>query len=219
MPWTETCVMEERVKSIMDVLDSTYCMTELCSYYGISRKTGYKWLDRYRQGGIEALRNHSRAPHSHPHEIPRQAKESILAIKKRFPRWGAPKIRSRLERIHPSWDSYPAISTIGLFLHKQGLTCRRKRLCKASPTELPLTSGRYSNQVWCADFKGHFNTGDGSRCNPLTISEHASRYHLCCRHVVRMSYELVKMQFEGVFREYGLPEQRNAILLWWSCRA
>jgi transposase InsO family protein len=198
--------MEERVKFIMDVLDSTYCMTELCSYYGISRKTGYKWLDRHRQGGIEALHNHSRAPHNHPHEISRQVKDSILAVKKRFPRWGAPKIRSRLERIHPAWDSYPAISTIGLFLHKQGLTCRRKRRRKATPTELPLTSGRYSNQVWCADFKGHFNTGDGSRCNPLTISDHASRYLLCCRHLVRMSYELVKMRFERVFREYGLPE-------------
>ncbi len=206
MPWTETCVMEQRVKFIMDVLDNTYCITELCSYYGISRKTGYKWLDRYRQGGIEALDNHSRAPHNHPHEISPQVKESILAIKKRFSKWGAPKIRSRLERIHPNWSSYPAVSTIGLFLHKQGLTSSRKRRRKATPTELPLTSGLYSNQVWCADFKGHFKTGDGSRCNPLTVSDHASRYLLCCRHLERMSYELVKMRFERVFREHGLPE-------------
>jgi len=198
--------MEERVKFIMDVLDDTYSTTELCSYYRISRKTGYKWLDRYRQGGIEALRNHSRAPHSHPHEISCQVKESILAIKKRFPKWGAPKIRTRLERIHPAWDSYPAVSTIGLFLHKQGLSCPRKRRRKATPTELPLTNGHYSNQVWCADFKGHFRTGDGSRCNPLTISDHASRYLLCCRHLERMSYKKVRMWFERVFREYGLPE-------------
>ncbi len=206
MPWTETCVMDERVKFIMEVLDDTYCITELCSYYGISRKTGYKWLDRYRQGGVEALRNRSRAPHSHPHEISHQVKESILAIKKRFPKWGAPKIRTRLARIHPSWDSYPAVSTIGLFLHKQGLTCPRKRRRKATPTELPLTSGRYSNQVWCADFKGHFRTGDGSRCNPLTISDYASRYLLCCCHLERMSYEQVRIRFERIFREYGLPE-------------
>jgi len=198
--------MEERVKFIMDVLDNNYDMTELCNYYGISRKTGYKWFDRYHQGGIEALCNRSRAPHNHPNEISRRVKQSILAVKKRFPKWGAPKIRSRLERIHPVWDSYPAISTIGLFLHKQGLTCRHKRRRKATPTELPLTSGRYSNQVWCADFKGHFKTADRSRCNPLTISDHASRYLLCCRHLVRMSYELVKMRFERVFREYGLPE-------------
>ncbi len=206
MSWTETCVMEERVKFIMEVLEGTYCMTELCNYYQISRKTGYKWLDRYQQGGIEALQNRSRKPHSHPHEISHQVKVSILTIKKRFPKWGAPKIRSRLERIHPIWGSYPAISTIGLFLHKQGLTCPRKRRRRATATELPLTSGRYSNQVWCADFKGHFKTGDGSRCNPLTISDHASRYLLCCRHLDRMSYELVRMRFEHVFREYGLPE-------------
>ncbi len=206
MAWTETCVMEERVKFIMEVLDNTYTMTELCSYYQISRKTGYKWLDRYRQGGIEALHNRSRKPHSHPHEISHQVKESILAIKKRFPKWGAPKIRSRLERIHPAWSSYPSISTIGLFLHKQGLTGHRKRRRKATPTELPLTSGHYSNQVWCADFKGHFKTGDGIRCNPLTISDYSSRYLLCCHHLDRMSYELTRMRFERVFREYGLPE-------------
>ncbi len=206
MPWTQTCVMEQRTKFIIEVLDGTYSMVELCNYYGISRKTGYKWLERYRQDGIEALCNRSRAPHSHPHEILPQVKDSILAIKKRFPKWGAPKIRARLERIHPRWNSYPAISTIGLFLHKQGLTHPRKRRRKATPTELPLTSGRYSNQVWCADFKGHFKTDDGSRCNPLTISDHASRYLLCCRHLERMSYDLVKMRFERVFREYGLPE-------------
>ena len=206
MPWTETCVMEERLKFIMEVLDNTYSMAELCNYYGISRKTGYKWLERYRQEGIEALCNCSRAPHSHPHEISCQVKDSILAIKKRFPKWGAPKIRARLERIHPRWNSYPAISTIGLFLRKQGLTCPRKRRRKATPTELPLTSGRYSNQVWCVDFKGHFKTGNGGRCNPLTVSDHASRYLLCCRHLDRMSYELVKMRLERVFREYGLPE-------------
>ena len=206
MPWTETCVMKERIKFLMDVLDGTYCMAELCNFYGISRKSGYKWLERYQQGGFEALRDRNRAPHNHPHEISCQVKESILCIKRRFPKWGAPKIRVRLERIHPEWDSYPAVSSIGLFLYKQGLTCPRKRRRKAVPTEQPLTSGRYCNQVWCADFKGHFRTGDGSRCNPLTISDHASRYLLCCRHVEHMSYEQVKMRFENVFRQYGLPE-------------
>ena len=206
MPWTETCVMEERVKFIMEVLDGTYSMAELCNYYGISRKIGYKWFNRYRQGGIEALRNRSRAPHNHPHEISHQVKEAILAVKKRFPKWGAPKIRTRLKRIHPRWNSYPAVSTIGLFLHKQGLTCSRKRRRRATPTELPLTKGLQPNDVWTADFKGHFRTGDGSRCNPLTVSDHSSRYLLCCRHVKRMSYELVKMWFERIFREYGLPE-------------
>jgi len=206
MPWTETCVMDERARFIMDVLDDIYSMAELSSEYGISRKTGYKWLERYRQGGWEALVDHSRAPHSHPLEISRQVKEVILAVKRRFPRWGAPKIRARLERIHPLWDRYPAVSTIGLFLQKQGLTCPRKRRRKATPSELPLTSGRYSNQVWDADFKGHFRTSDGRRCNPLTISDHSSRYLLCCHHVDKMTCEDARMLFERTFRRYGLPE-------------
>ena len=206
MPWTETCVMQERVKFIMEVLDGTYGMTELCSYYGISRKTAYKWLDRHRQGGFEALRDRSRAPHNHPHEVSPLVKDEILAVKNHFPTWGAPKIKSHLQRIHPTWNSYPAISTIGLFLHKQGLTCSRKRRRKATPSELPLTDGCYSNQVWCADFKGHFCTGDGSRCNPLTVSDYSSRYLLCCQHVEHMSYSNVRRWFERVFREYGLPE-------------
>ena len=207
MPWTETCIMEQRARFVMDVLDSTYSISELCSSYGISRKTGYKWLRRFEHGGFEALHDHSRAPRSHPHETSRKVKEAIMAVKKRFSTWGAAKIRSRLERTHPDWDRYPAISTIGLFLQKQGLTCSRRRgRRKATPSELPLTSGRYSNQVWCADFKGHFRTGNGSRCNPLTISDHASRYLLCCRHLDHMSYEPTKMHFERTFRKYGMPE-------------
>ena len=206
MPWIETCVMEERIKFIMNLQEGTYSMSELCGYHGISRKTGYKWRDRYRQGGITALCDLSRAPHNHPHEMAPQAKHSILVVKKRFPKWGARKIRARLERIHPVWDNYPAVSTIGLFLHKQGLTCSRRRRHKSTPTNTPLTNGQYSNHVWCADFKGHFKTGDGNRCNPLTISDHASRYLLCCRHLDKMTCNLTKMQFERIFREYGLPE-------------
>ena len=206
MPWSVTCVMEQKVKFIIDLLENNYNMTELCDHYGISRKTGYKWLERYNISGIEALHDLSRRPHNHPNEISDEIKDLILSIKQRFPKWGAPKIRNKIQRKHPNWPHYPAISTIGLFLHKQGLTIHRRRRRKATPTEYPLTNGSCSNQVWCADFKGHFFTQDRSRCNPLTISDHASRYLLCCRHLERMSYELVKMQFERTFREYGLPE-------------
>ncbi len=206
MPWTESCVMEERMKFIMNVLEGTYSMSELCSYYGISRKTGYKWVDRYRQGGVRSLYDRSRAPIHHPDEITPQIKDLILAVKERFPKWGARKIRARFERIRPGWERYPAVSTIGLFLRKQGLTCSVKRRDKCTPTEFPLTDGQYNNHVWCADFKGHFKTGNGSRCNPLTISDHLSRYLLCCHHLNRMSYKLTKSRFERAFREYGLPE-------------
>ncbi len=190
----------------MSLLEGTYSMKELCSYYNISRKTGYKWLSRYEQGGTEGLKDHSRAPINHPQEISSQVKDAVIAVKERFPKWGARKIRDRLERVHPCWQHYPAISTIGLFLKKQGLTSPVKRRNKCSPTEFPLTDGRYSNHVWCADFKGHFRTGNGRRCNPLTISDHFSRYLLCCRHLDNGNYELTKKQFERVFRQYGLPE-------------
>jgi len=198
--------MEQRMQFVMDVLDGTYDMTELCVAYGISRKTGYKWFQRYQRGGVEALMDRSRAPHHHPQEISVAVKQAILAIKTRFRHWGAPKIRTRLERDHPNWPHYPAISTIGLFLQHQHLTRPHRRRHRATPSELPLTAGRYANQVWCADFKGHFRTQDGQRCNPLTISDHASRYLLCCRHLNQMRYDPVKACFERVFRYYGLPE-------------
>lgn len=206
MPWNETCVMQERIKFIMSVSEGVYSMSELCRYYNISRKTGYKWLDRYRQGGMSNLSDHSRAPIHHPHETSVEVKDAILAIKERFPSWGARKIRTRLERIHPGWGCYPAISTIGLFLRKQGLTCSIKRRRKCTPTEFPLTQGCYSNHVWSADFKGHFKTGDGRRCNPLTISDDASRYLLCCFHLERANGPLTQKQFQRIFQEYGLPE-------------
>lgn len=206
MSWQETCVMEQRFQFIVDVLDGTYNMSELCEHYGISRKTGYKWLRRYQRGGPEALQDLSRAPHSHPQEISVSVKQVILAVKKRFPHWGAPQIRNRLQRDHPDWPQYPAVSTIGLFLHRQGLTRSRRPRRRATPTESPLTSGRYANQVWCADYKGHFQTKNGRRCNPLTISDQASRYLLCCRHVSRMDHDSARTWFERTFRRYGLPE-------------
>lgn len=206
MSWQETCVMEQRIQFVMDVLDGTYSMSECCQSYGISRKTGYKWLLRYQQGGLDGLHDRSRAPHRHPQEISLMVKQAILAVKTRFPQWGAPKIRVRLAREHPDWQRYPAVSTIGLFLHKQHLTRPRKRRRRASPSPVPLTDGRYVNQVWCADFKGHFQTKDGGRCNPLTITDHASRYLLCCRHVERMNHDRAKTCFEQAFRRYGLPD-------------
>lgn len=205
MPWTETRIMDARIKFISEVLEGNYTMAQLCRAYGISRKTGYKWLSRYQFEGPSGLTDRSRAPHNHPYAISEDVKHAVLSIKRRFGHWGPAKIRVRLATEYPDWCSYPAVSTIGEYLKHNGLVCSRKRHRRASPTEAPLTVGNNSNDVWCADFKGHFRTGDGNRCNPITISDHVSRYLLCCRHVDRMSYNLVKMQFERIFREYGLP--------------
>ncbi len=200
MPWTETRIMDARMKFVSEVLEGIYSMAELCSAYGISRKTGYKWLGRYESEGPAGLLDHSRAPHNHPHQISDEVRQAVLSVKGRFSHWGPAKIRIALQRQHPDWGYYPAVSTIGEYLKRQGLVCTRKRRRRASPTVLPLTVGDKSNDVWAADFKGHFKTGDGRRCNPLTISDDTSRYLLCCRHLDRMSYELVKMWFERIFR-------------------
>jgi len=147
----------------------------------------------------------SRSPHNHPHAINEEVRQAVLSVKSRFGHWGPAKIRTRLETEYPQWSHYPAVSTIGEYLKRQGLVCIRKRRRRASPTEIPLTVGDNCNDVWTADFKGHFRTGDGRRCNPLTISDNVSRYLLCCRHLDKMSYVLARMHFERVFREYGLP--------------
>jgi transposase InsO family protein len=205
MPWQETRVMDSRIMFIGEVLKDEYSMSELCEQFGISRKTGYKWLDRYTSGGPAGLGDISRAPLSHPQAIGDDMEEAILAVKRRFPHWGPVKIAHRLHKEHSGWERYPAVSTIGLLLKREGLVCTRRRHGHASPTIPPLTDGQNANDVWCADFKGHFPTGDGQKCYPLTITDHFTRYLLCCRHLDRMRYEPVRMQFERAFREYGLP--------------
>jgi transposase InsO family protein len=205
MAWQETRVMELRMMFICDFLSGGYNMAELCEAYKISRKTGYKWLDRYNEGGPGGLVDRSRAPAVHPQAVSAEIKSVVLDIKGRFTHWGARKIDWQLRKEHPDWRHYPAKSTIGLMLRHEGLSVRRRRIRTASPTHVPLTNGLWPNDVWCADFKGHFATGDGNRCNPLTISDHATRYLLCCRHVDTTGYCAVKQQFARVFREYGLP--------------
>ena len=205
MPWTETRIMDSRVNFVSEFLEGVYSMSQLCRSYDISRKTGYKWIRRYESEGPGGLHNRSRAPHHHPHAISDGVKCAILRIKARFGHWGPAKIRARLERDYPRWLHYPAVSTIGEYLKREGLVCTRRRRRQSSPTEGFLTVGQASNDVWCADFKGHFRVGDGSRCNPLTISDHVSRHLLCCRHLDEMNTKLSKMHFTRVFREYGLP--------------
>jgi len=205
MPWTETRIMDARLRFVSEVLEGIYSMSELCRAYQISRKTGYKWLSRYESEGPGGLSDRSKAPHNHPQAVTEEVKQAVLSVKSRFSHWGPAKIRVRLEREYPDWNRYPVVSTIGEYLKRQGLVCSRKHRRRAIPTTPPLTVGNDSNDVWTADFKGHFRTADGCRCNPLTISDDASRYLLCCRHLDQMSYQLVRMQFERVFREYGLP--------------
>jgi putative transposase len=203
MPWKETCIMDARLMFIAECLVGELPMTALCERHGISRKTGYKWLKRYREDPDDGLCDHSRAPHRPAHGMDEALAEAILALRRRRPHWGPRKLRARLERDEPE-RGWPASSTIGDLLKREGLVVEGRRRRHALPTSQPFSAVRGPNDVWCADFKGWFRTADGQRCDPLTISDAHSRYLLACR-IVEPTIEGARPCFERAFKEFGLP--------------
>lgn len=194
--------MNERVILISEYLSGDYCLSVLARRRGISRKTAYKWIQRYEADPAEGLEDLSRRPHHHPNALSEGMVQRILEWKDRYPLWGAPKIHSKLKGL----ADCPAESTVSNVLFRLGLTRKARRRSKATPTAGPLANIQAANQVWCADFKGWFRTGDGRRCDPLTISDAYSRYLLCCRGISGSTGWLtVKPLFERTFREHGLP--------------
>jgi putative transposase len=205
MGWNETCAMEERFKFIEEYKQERDSVAELCRRYGISRKTGYKWLERYEEGGLEGLRDQSRAPQTHPNQIGVDQEARILTARSQHPTWGPVKLRAWLMRQYTA-QPWPAPSTIGDILKRHGLTAPRKRKRCATPSPGPLSHAEQPNAVWSADFKGWFRVGDGSRCDPLTISDGFSRYLLRCQGLPQPTDALVRPVCEATFREYGLPD-------------
>ncbi len=204
MPWKETCPMDEKVKFISAAKSERYGMTALCRHFGISRKTGYKWLKRYEAEGVDGLKARSRSPHSHPNEVGPELEAALLQMKVRHPHWGPRKIRDWLVLNRPR-EIWPAASTIGEVYRRHGLVKSRKRRVHAKPTTAPLRHCTDVNEVWSADFKGQFRLGTGSWCYPLTISDNHSRYLLACRGLSAPTEAGVWPWFEWVFQEYGLP--------------
>ena len=205
MPWTESSVVDQRTRFILDYELDEQTMTELCEIYNISRETGYYWLRRYQQGGLEALRGLLRAAGSHPNETPEQTQKAVLALRYAHMRWGPRKLKRWLEDKRPE-QSWPAASTIGALLWREGLVVARKKRRRAPPYRQPFAAADAPNRVWCADFKGYFKTRDGARIDPLTISDACSRYLLKCQQVRKTKGAQVRGIFEAAFREYGLPQ-------------
>src|SRR5262245_10530961 len=160
MGWKVACVMEERFRFIEEWKRKDEGMAELCRRYGVSRQTGYKWIERYEQGGIEELADRSRAPHSHPNEVVDEVADAVVVLRSVHPRWGPEKLRQSLEREAPEIQ-WPAPSTIGEILKRHGLTVRRKKRPHATPSSQPLAHATAPNIVWCTDFKGWWVCGDG----------------------------------------------------------
>lgn len=204
MPWNKTDFMNERIKFIAKYLEKECSFRDLCNQFGVSRKTGYKWVERYEDSGVQSLANKSRAPLSHPHAVTEDMVKSIIAIRKKHPHWGPKKLAVILKRHEPK-IILPATSTIGEILKRNGLVKKRKRHRYSSPYTDRLREYARPNAVWCADFKGHFATGK-ERCHPLTISDGFSRYLLKCHALPRPLHVPTMKAFENTFREYGLPD-------------
>ena len=203
MPWQECYKMDERLRFVARLLDGEK-MAALCREFDVSRKTGYKIFQRYKACGLEGLTDRSRRPYRQANQLPLQIEKVIVQLKRERPSWGAPKIREKLRRLHSDMQT-PAISTVHAVLDRHGLVSRgRKRRYKAQGTTLsrPL----HPNDLWCADYKGEFMLADRRYCYPLTITDFASRYLLCCEALSTTKEIYAFTVFERVFKEFGLPK-------------
>ena len=202
MPWKECKPMDERLKFVARLLEGEK-MAPLCREFGISRVTGYKIYNRYKDCGLDGLVDRSRAPYRQANKLPFQVERTILGIKKEHPSWGAPKIRDKLIRQYPMVPT-PAVSTIHAALDRNGLVKRRKRRrYKAQGTT--LIGAEHPNGLWCADYKGEFMLGNKQYCYPLTITDYKSRYLLACEGLESTKSPFAFSVFERAFKDFGLP--------------
>ena len=205
MPWTNTNARLEQERFIRAHLEGRESFSSLCRGFGISRKTGYKRVARYEEGGFEGLEDLSRAPHSHPKQVSGEVEELVVAARQGHPTWGPKKLVAWLKEGDPE-VAWPAASTVGKILERHGLTQPRRKVRRTPGWSEPFAQCQGSNQVWCLDFKGQFRTGDGMVVYPLTVEDAHSRYLLCCQGMKGTKRYGVRRSLEGVFREYGLPE-------------
>lgn len=206
MGWMETCAVEERMRFVMAVQAREESFATVSRRFGVSRRTGYKWLNRFEDAGVEGLLDRSRAPHSHPQAMTAEIAEHCVAVRRAHPTWGPVKVRAWLERNAPK-TTWPVASVIGALFDREGLTVRRRLRRRSPPSSAPFASCEAANDVWCIDFKGWFRTGDGLRCEPLTLSDAHSRYLLRCQALACTDTDHVWPVLDAAFREFGLPHR------------
>src|SRR3954471_6345370 len=202
MAWGST-VEEEKLRFIAEWLKGELPMSTLCESFGVSRDTGYRLVRRYEAEGVTGLQPRSRAPHRPGRWMPAAIAAAIIGLRRERPFWGPKKLRALLMRREPE-IVWPAASTIGDLLRREGLSAPRRRRRAAVPLTRPFLPVTAPNDLWCIDFKGWFRTGDGTRCDPLTISDAFSRYLLGLQ-IVAPDTEGVEPVMERLFRSHGLP--------------
>ena len=203
MPWRECKRMDERLRFVARLLEGEK-MSSLCREFGISRPTGYKIFNRYRNLGLEGLIDRSRRPYRQANRLPFQVERTIVALRQEHPTWGAVKIREKILRDFPMVPA-PAKSTVHAVLDRHGLVAQRKRRrYRAQGT--PLSSTSSPNGLWCTDFKGEFMLGNREYCYPLTVTDYSSRFLLACEGLESTQSTFAFTVFERIFKEYGLPD-------------
>jgi putative transposase len=206
MPWSQTSPMDQKVQFISDYLRVGLSFAELCDHFGISRKTGYKWLDRYLRQGPEALVDRSRRPRTSPNQTPSTIVNALLDTRRKHPSWGAKKLLAIVAKRHPDWD-LPNRSTVCDILKRHGMVAKQPQTRRIGHPGKPTATGFAPNDIWAADFKGQFKTGDGRYCYPLTVTDHHSRFLLCCHGLPSTAVAGAKPVFTRLFKEFGLPKR------------
>lgn len=205
MPWRESSVMEERLRFVARLLEGEG-MSDVCRDFGISRKTGYKIFNRYRQEGLDALCDRSRRPVRYANQLPDQIERLIVETKREKPHWGARKIRELLVRRLAGEVRIPAKSTVHAVLDRHGLVKRARQRRRGNKAEgTPLPEAIHPNALWCVDFKGEFKMGDGRYCYPLTVTDQASRMILACEAFESTKEQPVIEAFVRLFKDRGQP--------------
>jgi putative transposase len=206
MPWRPILPMDQKTQFIADYLRKTLSITELCVLYGVSRKTGYKWIERYLTSGPLGLEDRSRKPCSSPHQTPQHVVEAIIAVRGRHPSWGAKKLLSILHKHHPNW-SVPGRSTVCDILRRHGLVPKKRHRRHIGHPGKPTTLIAAPNDVWSADVKGQFKTADGLYCYPLTVADGYSRFLLGCQALSSTRVAEAKPVFTRLFKAFGVPKR------------
>jgi putative transposase len=206
MPWSQTSPMDQKTQFIADYLRDRLSVTERCALYGVSRKSGYTWIDRDLTHGPQGLAERSRKPNTSPRHTPDHVVAAILEARQRHPSWGAKKLVAILSTRHPRWP-WPARSTVCDILRRNGLVPKKRKRRSLGHPGKPISHIGAPNEVWSADFKGHIKTGDGRYGYPLTISDGYSRFLLGCQALSSTRVQEAKPVFTRVFKEFGLPQR------------
>jgi putative transposase len=204
MPWMETSVLEQRRRFVRAYETGLWGMSELCERFGITRPTGYKWVERWRAASDAGLADRSCAPQTSPHRTDAAVIERLVEARRQYG-WGATKLLTVLRQRHPQLR-WPTRSTVNAIFDQRGLLRKQRRRRRAAVADATPLETVAPNQVWPADFKGQFRTRDGVYCYPLTVTDHFSRAVLLCRALPSTKTADAQPALLALFRELGLPD-------------